>query len=510
MRFPFPCGHVFLKQCLCPLDVSVNSSCPVYTTGPYVTDIRIVRTTFLMEPIQPYMEALRKAGFSVVFRPNKIVGGAFLFATTHLSWIHPCDDPPTPIPPSSLPPDLFPLPAPTKYRAEFAIVASVGDGKVAPRLASLQLSSKAPGASGLSGNVLSELELFNDGYSPLPEELGMFKLDPGNRLWMKWNTQQELTNVGQPRRRPVGTDVFALAKGAEVDLSYTQKQVGKKISKVRAKRETITTGGKSGTGSGSDTQRSGATGIGSPGSVSGAGSVMGSPVSKLQPIGERPSKLASPLNPTFVRRGLVNVARDEVTTLARGTSVGQNSAPPPQDGDFSGGAKRIWGTPTGQLRQSTMKLVPLAAFDKKAMARGVEPDLQLESLSPPPQTLRTGEGMSINTGRSTTSRMSFGSPTALSPVTPARKLNPLNAREGRPSGTGSLRSEGEPVRLRDYEAPAHKVVPQFQPALPHPDDRALLDDSRLTQLEFFGACSPTCLFAVLTRTRGAGGGHVCM
>ena len=45
-------------------------------TGPFVTDLRIVKTSFLMEPVQPYMEALRKAGFSVVFRPNKIVGGA--------------------------------------------------------------------------------------------------------------------------------------------------------------------------------------------------------------------------------------------------------------------------------------------------------------------------------------------------------------------------------------------------------------------------------------------------
>ncbi len=49
--------------------------------GPYVTDIRLVKTSWLMEPAQPYMEALRKAGFSVVFRPNKIVGGAFLRLT---------------------------------------------------------------------------------------------------------------------------------------------------------------------------------------------------------------------------------------------------------------------------------------------------------------------------------------------------------------------------------------------------------------------------------------------
>jgi hypothetical protein len=36
--------------------------------GPFITD-------WLSEPTQPYMEALRKAGFSVVFRPNKVMGG---------------------------------------------------------------------------------------------------------------------------------------------------------------------------------------------------------------------------------------------------------------------------------------------------------------------------------------------------------------------------------------------------------------------------------------------------
>ena len=44
-------------------------------TGPFLTDLRLVKTAWLCEPTQPYMEALRKGGFSVVFRPNKVVGG---------------------------------------------------------------------------------------------------------------------------------------------------------------------------------------------------------------------------------------------------------------------------------------------------------------------------------------------------------------------------------------------------------------------------------------------------
>ncbi len=44
-------------------------------TGPFITDLRLVKTSWLSEPTQPYMEALRKAGFSVVFRPNKVMGG---------------------------------------------------------------------------------------------------------------------------------------------------------------------------------------------------------------------------------------------------------------------------------------------------------------------------------------------------------------------------------------------------------------------------------------------------
>ena len=73
---------------------------------------------------------------------------------------------------SAAAPDLFPLPAPTPYRAGFALVGAVGDGSNEPRLGGLQLSSRAPGQTSLSGNLMTEVALFNDGFSPLPEDLG--------------------------------------------------------------------------------------------------------------------------------------------------------------------------------------------------------------------------------------------------------------------------------------------------------------------------------------------------
>ena len=52
-----------------------NTHTHMAPTGPFITDLRLVKTSWLSEPTQPYMEALRKAGFSVVFRPNKVMGG---------------------------------------------------------------------------------------------------------------------------------------------------------------------------------------------------------------------------------------------------------------------------------------------------------------------------------------------------------------------------------------------------------------------------------------------------
>jgi hypothetical protein len=395
--------------------------------------------------------------------------------------------------------DLFPLPAPTKYRAEFAIVASVGDGKVAPRLGNLQLSSKAPGATGISGNLMSENELFNDGYSPLPEELGMFKLDPGIRMWMKWNVHQELTNVGVPRRRQVGTDVYALAKGTDVDLSFATLP-SKKISKIRAKRERI---GGSGAGddsasqAGSETSRTtrtqgttsvfspGSTTLFSPGSLVGAQGAATTPVRKLEPIGERPNKhLTSPLNPSFARRGISTVARDEVTNVARITALQTAVQSPAPEltrtaSEYAGGAKRIWGTThVSQLQpQASMpRLVPLSAFDKKNMPRGVEP--ALEELTPVLRTDRSG-GTSARS-----SRVSFaqsGTPGFGDRITPSShlRLEPLTRGQ-------SFRAPDEPVRLHDYEQPDYKRVPEFQTSLPDRKSRSLLRDPRLMDLDFFG------------------------
>ncbi len=44
----------------------------------------------------------------------------------------------------------------------------------------------------MSGNLMSETDLFNDGFSVLPEDLAGYNLDPGCRLWLKWNVKQEL------------------------------------------------------------------------------------------------------------------------------------------------------------------------------------------------------------------------------------------------------------------------------------------------------------------------------
>ncbi len=52
---------------------------------------------------------------------------------------------------------------------------------------------------------------------------------------------------------------------------------------------------------------------------------------KLQPIGEKSAKLATPIKPMFARRGIARVLRDDVTELARSSSVkmGTPQAPAP-------------------------------------------------------------------------------------------------------------------------------------------------------------------------------------
>ncbi len=45
------------------------------------------------------------------------------------------------------------------------------------------------------------------------------------------------------------------------------------------------------------------------------------PVQRLQPIGEKAARLATPLKPMFARRGIARVLNDDVTTLARSASV---------------------------------------------------------------------------------------------------------------------------------------------------------------------------------------------
>ncbi len=65
-------GALTLRVFRVPTTPSTSGACGA---GPYLTDLRIVKTSMLCDPMQPYVEALRKAGFSVVFRPNKITGG---------------------------------------------------------------------------------------------------------------------------------------------------------------------------------------------------------------------------------------------------------------------------------------------------------------------------------------------------------------------------------------------------------------------------------------------------
>jgi hypothetical protein len=75
--------------------------------------------------------------------------------------LHPIADPrlapPPPSPALVHVADLFPLPAPTPYKANFALVAAVGDGNSHPRLGALHLSSQAPGQTAMSGNLMSEV-----------------------------------------------------------------------------------------------------------------------------------------------------------------------------------------------------------------------------------------------------------------------------------------------------------------------------------------------------------------
>jgi hypothetical protein len=50
----------------------------------------------------------------------------------------------------------------------------------------------------------------------------------------------------------------------------------------------------------------------------------------------------------------------------------------------------------------------------------------------------------------------------------------------------SFRAPDEPVRLKDYDQPEYKRVPEFQTSLPDQRSRSLLRDPRLMDLDFFG------------------------
>ena len=46
----------------------------------------------------------------------------------------------------------------------------------------------------------TDVDLFQEGYSPLPEDLAMFKMDARARMWMKWRqrqSEQPLVGVGR-------------------------------------------------------------------------------------------------------------------------------------------------------------------------------------------------------------------------------------------------------------------------------------------------------------------------
>lgn len=149
-----------------------------------LSDLRIVRLEDVYEsPPPPYMAALREAGYAVLFRAN---------APTADLW-------PAPARPSAK--ERPPLP--------IAIVGAFAKPTVPP-IAAIRLSSRRTVATWKTGGrVWSETENFTDGFSPLPEDLGLFKLDPGSRVWCRWGTCKSETGTdGQPlparaRSRPV-------------------------------------------------------------------------------------------------------------------------------------------------------------------------------------------------------------------------------------------------------------------------------------------------------------------
>ena len=66
-----------------------------------------------------------------------------------------------------------------------------------------------------------------------------YNLDPGCRLWLKWNVRSELGKVLPPRRRTVGVDPYQLKRGQQMDLSFAKIDYAPKVSRTRAKREKI-------------------------------------------------------------------------------------------------------------------------------------------------------------------------------------------------------------------------------------------------------------------------------
>lgn len=120
----------------------------------FVTDIRVISGTELARhDASPLIESLWEAGFKIMYRPNLPM----------------CD--------------TIPLPVYTPLAVNFCIVASVSN--VDPPLTSIEASSKLLGGSAVR-ETLTMSELFAGGFSPIPEDMGLFGCDRGTQLWLKW------------------------------------------------------------------------------------------------------------------------------------------------------------------------------------------------------------------------------------------------------------------------------------------------------------------------------------
>ncbi len=129
----------------------VRNACGAET---FYTDIRLLSSRDISEPPSEVVAAVRRAGFSVVIRPNLA------------------------------PADLWPLPAAADIPVPFIIVASMGGSD--PPLCGLGIANEITWGSGgesTSGakakraarhhvGAWRAFDLFSDGYSPLPEDTG--------------------------------------------------------------------------------------------------------------------------------------------------------------------------------------------------------------------------------------------------------------------------------------------------------------------------------------------------